>query len=75
MNNHDRRYFLKLSAAGLAMGLPTLGFGASFPSRTMEVYIPTRAGGGADRNWFRRQFSITNHGGVYPHSCRWRRGS
>jgi len=51
MNNHDRRYFLKLSAAGLAMGLPTLGFGASFPSRTMEVYIPTRAGGGADRNF------------------------
>lgn len=51
MNNHDRRYFLKLSAAALAMGLPTLGFGAEFPSRTMEVYIPTRAGGGADRNF------------------------
>jgi tripartite-type tricarboxylate transporter receptor subunit TctC len=51
MNNHNRRYFLKISAAGLAMGLPTLGFGAEFPSRTMEVYIPTRAGGGADRNF------------------------
>lgn len=51
MNNHDRRHFLKLSAAALAMGLPTLGFGAEFPSRTMEVYIPTRAGGGADRNF------------------------
>jgi tripartite-type tricarboxylate transporter receptor subunit TctC len=37
------------------MGLPSLSFGASFPSRTMEVYIPTRAGGGADRNF--RAFS------------------
>jgi len=51
MNNHERRYFLKLCAAGLVMGVPGIGFGASFPSRTMEVYIPTRAGGGADRNF------------------------
>jgi len=51
MNNHDRRYFLKLTAGGLAMGFPTFSFGASFPARTMEVYIPTRAGGGADRNF------------------------
>jgi len=52
MNYQNRRNFLKISAAGLAaMGLPSLSFGASFPSRTMEVYIPTRAGGGADRNF------------------------
>ena len=51
MNNLNRRYFLKLSAAGLAMGLPALSLADSFPSRTMEVYIPTRAGGGADRNF------------------------
>lgn len=52
MNNHNRRNFLKVSAAGFAaMGLPSLSFGAGFPARTMEVYIPTRAGGGADRNF------------------------
>ena len=51
MSNYDRREFLKLSAAGLAMGLPSLSFAASFPERTMKAYIPTRAGGGADRNF------------------------
>ena len=51
MINYNRRNFLKLSAAGLAMGMPAMSFGAEFPSRTMEVYIPTRAGGGADRNF------------------------
>lgn len=51
MKINNRRDFLKLGAAGLAMGLPTLSFAAGFPSRTMEVYIPTRAGGGADRNF------------------------
>ena len=51
MKINNRREFLKLGAAGLAMGLPTLSFAAGFPSRTMEVYIPTRAGGGADRNF------------------------
>ena len=51
MSISNRREFLKLTAAGLALGLPTLGFGADFPTRTMKVYIPTRAGGGADRNF------------------------
>jgi len=51
MSINKRREFLKLTAAGLALGLPTLGFGAGFPTRTMKVYIPTRAGGGADRNF------------------------
>lgn len=51
MSKQNRRDFLKISAAGLAMGLPSLSFADAFPSRTMEVYIPTRAGGGADRNF------------------------
>ena len=52
MNHLDRRHFLKLGAAGLAAGAwPGLGFGANFPLRNIEVYIPTRAGGGADRNF------------------------
>jgi putative tricarboxylic transport membrane protein len=59
MSKHDRRNFLMLSAAGLAtIGLPSLSFGAAFPDRTMRVYIPTRAGGGADRNF-------RNFGGVW----------
>ncbi len=59
MNHSDRRHFLKLGAAGLAASAwPGLGFGASFPARNLEVYIPTRAGGGADRNF-------RNFGGVW----------
>ncbi len=59
MNNFDRRHFLKLGAAGFAAGAwPGLGFGAQFPERNMEIYIPTRAGGGADRNF-------RNFGGVW----------
>ena len=48
----DRRAFLKGTvAAGAAAALP-LGsaFGAGFPERNMQVYVPTREGGGADRN-------------------------
>jgi tripartite-type tricarboxylate transporter receptor subunit TctC len=59
MNNHNRRLFLKLSAAALAAaGMPTLSYGAGFPERTIKVFIPTRAGGGADRNF-------RNFGGVW----------
>lgn len=50
-----RREFLTLSAAlttaGLTAGWPQPGRAADFPERNMEVYIPTRAGGGADRNF------------------------
>lgn len=49
---HSRRAFLKLSAAGIAAaGLPQLSHAADFPERTMSVYVPTAAGGGADRNF------------------------
>lgn len=48
----DRRAFLKGTvAAGAAAAMP-LGsaFGAGFPERNMQIYVPTREGGGADRN-------------------------
>ena len=51
----NRRRFLTLSAAVTAAGMtsswPRSGHAAAFPERTMQVYIPTRAGGGADRNF------------------------
>lgn len=52
---HTRRSFLRitstLAAAGVACTWPHLSLGATFPERKMQVYIPTRAGGGADRNF------------------------
>ena len=59
MNNHTRRVFLKMTAAGLAASsLPASLWAAGFPERNIQVYIPTRAGGGADRNF-------RNFGGVW----------
>jgi hypothetical protein len=55
--NVTRRGFLKLSAAGAAAtGLGTglagkAAFAADFPERPLQVYVPTAAGGGADRNF------------------------
>ncbi|MFQ5623537.1 MAG: tripartite tricarboxylate transporter substrate-binding protein [Paracoccaceae bacterium] len=50
-----RRGFLQTGAAAAALGLtglkPSASRAAGFPERTMQVYIPTRAGGGADRNF------------------------
>lgn len=53
----DRRTFLKTTAAAGALGaLPfTNAFAAGFPERNMQIYVPTREGGGADRN--QRAFS------------------
>lgn len=54
-----RRTFLRNTAVTAAAGgiasLPSMGHAADFPERAMQVYIPTRAGGGADRNF--RSFS------------------
>lgn len=54
-SNQSRRSFLRISSAlaasGMASAWPHLGYAASFPERPMQVYIPTRAGGGADRNF------------------------
>ena len=59
MNKLKRRKFLQYStaiAAGSIVGsIPSIAFGSNFPSRKMQAYIPTRAGGGADRNF--RAFS------------------
>ncbi|MDH3231552.1 MAG: tripartite tricarboxylate transporter substrate-binding protein [Alphaproteobacteria bacterium] len=48
----SRRAFLKgTAAAGVAATLPFApAFGATFPERNLNVYVPTREGGGADRN-------------------------
>lgn len=51
----SRRDFLKASGAAFAAGglstLPLASVSAqSFPSRNINVYVPTREGGGADRN-------------------------
>jgi tripartite-type tricarboxylate transporter receptor subunit TctC len=52
----SRRSFLQLSGALAAAGLaasswPRMGRTAAFPERPLQVYVPTRAGGGADRNF------------------------
>ena len=50
-----RRRFLQLSTTVLGGGAlgawPGLSRGADFPGRAIQAYIPTRAGGGADRNF------------------------
>lgn len=54
-----RRGFLTASAAfgatGMAASLTGPAWAAEFPERTIQTFIPTRAGGGADRNF--RAFS------------------
>ncbi len=50
-----RRGFMKGSTAAAGLGALTLSpfgpaFAAKFPSRNIKVYVPTREGGGADRN-------------------------
>jgi tripartite-type tricarboxylate transporter receptor subunit TctC len=54
-DDFSRRGFLKGSGAALGAGaLATLPFqiamAAAFPERNIKVYVPTREGGGADRN-------------------------
>ena len=50
-----RRGFIQGGAAAAGVGALTLSpfgpaFAAKFPSRNIKVYVPTREGGGADRN-------------------------
>ena len=68
----DRRTVLKGSAAfAAAMAAPLGGaMGAGFPDRNINVYVPTREGGGADRNlraftgvW--KKYLGTNFEGAY----------
>jgi len=54
-NEFSRRLFMKGAGAALgASALSTLplqiALAAAFPERNLKVYVPTRAGGGADRN-------------------------
>ncbi|MCG6904865.1 MAG: hypothetical protein LJE68_19505 [Rhodobacter sp.] len=53
----DRRSFLRTGAAasGMALALPGIARAAGYPERNINVIIPTREGGGADRNF--RAFS------------------
>jgi len=51
----SRRSFLKganaFVGAGVLASVPTWGaLAAGFPERNLNIYVPTRAGGGADRN-------------------------
>lgn len=51
----NRRYFLKstsaLAVAGITGSFAVSSRADEFPQRPLQVYIPTRAGGGADRNF------------------------
>ncbi len=55
IDSRKRRYFLQgstaLAVAGITGILPKISNAADFPERALQVYIPTRAGGGADRNF------------------------
>lgn len=51
----NRREFLKASGAALVAGglyplIPGTASAESFPARNIDIYVPTRQGGGAERN-------------------------
>jgi tripartite-type tricarboxylate transporter receptor subunit TctC len=70
----SRRAFLKgTAAAGVAATLPFApAFGATFPERNINVYVPTREGGGADRNLraftgvWKKYLGVNFEGSYYP---------
>ncbi len=45
-----RRVFLTSALAAGGMAAAPMAFGATYPSRNIKVFVPTREGGGADRN-------------------------
>lgn len=53
MNNIDRRRFLKtgVAAGALTLAAPSIVRAQQYPERNINVVIPTREGGGADRNF------------------------
>ncbi len=77
-NDHTRRQFLKTAsaiagAAGLSLSPMSSAFAQSFPSRNINVYVPTREGGGADRNlraftgvWTKYLNNAKFEGSYYP---------
>lgn len=56
-SNLSRRRFLGTSAAasGMMLAAPNIAMAADYPERNISIIIPTREGGGADRNF--RAFS------------------
>ncbi len=81
MKNHSmkstRRTFIKRSAATVGLGALAVSplrsaFGAGFPERNINVYVPTREGGGADRNLraftgvWKKYLKINFEGAYYP---------
>ncbi len=70
----NRRAFLKGSAAAGALAALPFGpaFGAKFPERNIQIYVPTREGGGADRNLraftgvWKRYLGVNFEGAYYP---------
>ncbi len=72
-----RRKFIQGSVAaagvaGLAASPFGTAFGATFPSQNMSVYVPTREGGGADRNFrafsgvWKKYLGVNFEGAYYP---------
>jgi len=70
----SRRAFLKGSAAAGALATLPLSsaLGAGFPERNIQVYVPTREGGGADRNLraftgvWKKYLGVNFEGAYYP---------
>lgn len=70
----DRRLFLRTSAAATAMTLaaPGIARAQAYPSRNINVIIPTAEGGGADRNFraftsvWKEKLGIEFEPGYYP---------
>ena len=70
----NRRAFLKGSAAAGALAAMPFApaFGAKFPERNIQVYVPTREGGGADRNLraftgvWKKYLGVNFEGAYYP---------
>lgn len=52
-SNLNRRRFLgtSIAATGLTLAAPRIARAADYPDRNISVIIPTREGGGADRNF------------------------
>ena len=52
-SNLSRRRFLGtgVAATGIALAAPQIAHAADYPERNISVIIPTREGGGADRNF------------------------
>lgn len=70
----NRRTLLStgIAASAMTLAMPGLLRASSFPDRNMKVYIPTREGGGADRNFrafssvWKTKLGVDFEPGFYP---------